>query len=247
MDDGYDVVSEVEIAPEGGAFNSASTFGIENDKRIPATTPDAAALALAAAAAAAPVVSRDAVALVPQGEDQDKREAIEWDVDTNDTPRGITWPHCYWHAKYAVRPPLAIFLPPSPSLPPSLFTRPPSLFQMNYTAFGLIDPNAVYWGQLVRGSGANVAYKLKGKFPKTIYFSYQVYASQQSAEPDQKITDMNVCTTPSLRPWLFPSIPSSPSPTLPFLSRPWAILITFESLLPSSLPPFLALSLLFDR
>ncbi|GAB5034270.1 Hypothetical protein NocV09_01800460 [Nannochloropsis oceanica] len=165
LDDGYDAISEVEIDSEGGAFIAAPTYGVENERVIPASAASTAAAAAAeVAVAAAPVAITNAVVLIPPGEDQDKREAIEWDVDTNDTPRGITWPHCYFHAKYA----------------------------MNYTAFGLIDPNAVYWGQLVRGSGANVAYKFKGKFPKSIYFSYQVYASQQSAEPDQKITDMNV-------------------------------------------------------
>ncbi|TFJ85052.1 hypothetical protein NSK_003476 [Nannochloropsis salina CCMP1776] len=100
----------------------------------------------------------------PTVDQDDKRAAIEWDVDTNEVSRGYSWPHCYWHAKYAI----------------------------NYTHFGLIDPNAVYWGQLVRGSGANVAYKMKGRFPKSIYFSWQVYASQTSAAPDQKVTDFHV-------------------------------------------------------
>jgi len=130
LDDGYDAISEVEIDPEGGAFIAAPTYGVENERVIPASAASTAAAAAAeVAVAAAPVAITNAVVLIPPGEDQDKREAIEWDVDTNDTPRGITWPHCYFHAKYAVRPSLSssllLFLPSlflfahAPSLPPS--------------------------------------------------------------------------------------------------------------------------------
>jgi len=105
IDEGFSVTH-----PEGGAFFAAPTFGVEKEARIPVTT----AAGTVISAAAAPVASSDAVSALWQGEEQDKRSAIEWDVDTSDTPRGFSWPRCHWHAKYAVRPP---FPPSLPFLP----------------------------------------------------------------------------------------------------------------------------------
>lgn len=54
--------------------------------------------------------------------------------------------HAQWHVKYAYR----------------------------YTPQGLIDPNAVYWAEIISGAGMGIAYKIKGRFPPTVYFSWQV-------------------------------------------------------------------------
>jgi len=45
------------------------------------------------------------------------------------------------------------------------------------TPQGLIDENAVYYAEILPGARMNIAYKIKGRFPPTIYFSWQVRAS----------------------------------------------------------------------
>lgn len=47
-------------------------------------------------------------------------------------------------------------------------------FAFNYTSQGLIDPNAVYYAELLSGPMTGRAYKIKGRFPPSIYFSWQV-------------------------------------------------------------------------
>lgn len=47
-------------------------------------------------------------------------------------------------------------------------------FGFNFTSQGLIDPNAIYYAELLSGPMMGRAYKIKGRFPPTIYFSWQV-------------------------------------------------------------------------
>ena len=47
-------------------------------------------------------------------------------------------------------------------------------FGFNYTSQGLIDPNAVYYAEILAGPRSGLAYKIKGRFPPAIYFSWQV-------------------------------------------------------------------------
>lgn len=47
-------------------------------------------------------------------------------------------------------------------------------FAFNFTSQGLIDPNAVYYAEILSGPRSGLAYKIKGRFPPAIYFSWQV-------------------------------------------------------------------------
>jgi hypothetical protein len=47
-------------------------------------------------------------------------------------------------------------------------------YAFQYTAQGLIDPHATYWAEILPGATMNIAYKIKGRFPPTVYFSWQV-------------------------------------------------------------------------
>lgn len=96
---------------------------------------------------------------------KDKRAAVEYDVeaDSRIVP-GSTSPACQWHVKFA----------------------------FNYTSQGLIDPMASYFAEIITGARAGIAYKIKGRFPPAMYFSWQVYNSLFTGEASQGITDFNI-------------------------------------------------------
>jgi hypothetical protein len=47
-------------------------------------------------------------------------------------------------------------------------------YAFKYTPQGLIDPNAVYFAQLLPGPGANMTFRIRGRYPAVRYFSFQV-------------------------------------------------------------------------
>ena len=110
---------------------------------------------------------------------EDKRAAIEYDVEVDPT-RGVrpgsTYPNCQVNwcgrgfcGKMRGRSTLNLRAPPL-----NLHTQWHVKFSFNYTSQGLIDPNAVYYAELLAGPRSGLAYKIKGRFPPAIYFSWQV-------------------------------------------------------------------------
>ncbi|GAB5034909.1 Hypothetical protein NocV09_02200650 [Nannochloropsis oceanica] len=98
-------------------------------------------------------------------DENDKRAAVEYDVEADSRIHpGSTSPACQWHVKFA----------------------------FNYTSQGLIEPQASYFAEIITGASAGIAYKIKGRFPPALYFSWQVYNSLFVGEAAKGITDFEI-------------------------------------------------------